>query len=297
MRQVAPPFLAAPPKLVEHGGWLIATSSGGQPLSQAIDHWDYQRELHLACSMRIERSRLLETCELGDQTTLEILVTTESEATRAQEVLTRVEVPPSYTVDLDVTGVHPGSCSGGMLSVHTVLVATDPRPLSTLAASRPGSILWKVRHRTALEGIGAQFPTGAEDFSGTARADSRAGWELQIDLSDPDASAMAAIRLTLNSGMDQVRTLLDESGGTQGDLVRRMLTWDITRQMVHAALRNEEVLALDVDPEATSVGGVLRNLLASIWPNVSPVTVGAWLKNEPHRIETDIQAYSRVVAS
>ena len=53
----------------------------------------------------------------------------------------------------------------------------------------------------------------------------------------------------------------------------RTLHWDVTRQMVQAALECDEVIGLDVDPETTTTAGVLRNLLGRIWPLDSPATL------------------------
>jgi hypothetical protein len=59
--------------------------------------------------------------------------------------------------------------------------------------------------------------------------------------------------------------------------------------MILAALQSDEVAGLDIDPETVSVAGILRNLLASVWPLESVVTLRNWFHNEPNRIEVHLQ--------
>jgi hypothetical protein len=59
--------------------------------------------------------------------------------------------------------------------------------------------------------------------------------------------------------------------------------------MVHVALQSDDVAPLETDPEALSVAGVLRNLLSTVWPLESVVTLRNWLTHEPNRIEVHLQ--------
>ena len=177
---------------------------------------------------------------------------------------------------------HPGDNPGG--------VPSGPEDL--LAPAQPGSILWRAKSSVRLEGIGAQFPTDTSDFTITRPKDINAGWILEVDLSDLDALFMASARLTLNSAVPAVKRMIQGSPDEDVKQLRRVLHWDITRQMVMMALENEDVVHSDFDPEATSVGSVLRNLISTIWPVDSPVTVRNWWRTDPSRVEVRVQSRS-----
>jgi hypothetical protein len=253
-----------------------------------MPHWDYQTILQLAAPVSVDRRAVTEACQLSWDSGLTVLVMARSSHTSAELVAARLDVPLSETFDLAVEFSLEGTQLGGRLTLETMLVSTAPEPLSPLAPQHSGSILWRRTHWTDLEGIGAQFPTDTLDFSQTGR-DARAGWEFRIEVSDPDARFLSAARLTLNSGHAAVTKLLlgEKDEGT--DQLLRTLHWDITRQMTISALRSEEVAVLDVDPDATSVAGVLRNLLGTIWPLESVVTLRHWWDSEPSRIEVHLQ--------
>ena len=95
-------------------------------------------------------------------------------------------------------------------------------------------------------------------------------------MTDPDARFMSAARLTLNSGHPAIERLLNGAKDDGTEQLLRTLNWDVTRQMVQAALESDDVVGLDIDPEATTVAGVLRNLLGRIWPLESPATLRQW---------------------
>jgi hypothetical protein len=75
--------------------------------------------------------------------------------------------------------------------------------------------------------------------------------------------------------------------------MRRILHWDITRQLVLAALRCEEALTAAVDPQSTSVAGVLRNILDRVWPGTDPSQIVDWFNHDPNSIEITIQDHCR----
>lgn len=295
MRVPVVPFLTPPDGSVSHGGWQIFTADGVAPLPSEMLHWDYQTSIDLAAALFVDRSAVTQACALESSSGLTVLVTAHSDHTRSERPVARLEVPQQDRFDLAIRFDLAGDELGGRLTLNTLLVVTEPRPLDDLAPSRPGSIIWRTQHRTHLQGIGAQFPTDAADFSMTRQADPKAGWELKVDLADGDALFMSAARLTLNSGHPTVARMLQ---GQKNDLtvqMRRTLHWDVTRQLVAMALASDEVISAEFDPDATSVTGVLRNLLASIWPKDSPVTVRRWWETNPSRVELRLQGHCELI--
>jgi hypothetical protein len=89
-------------------------------------------------------------------------------------------------------------------------------------------------------------------------------------MSDVDSLFMSAARLTLNAGNPTIKRLLDGANDEETTLLRRTLRWDVVRQMLILALSSDDVLAHDFDGSATSVAGVLRNLVSIVWPSEDP---------------------------
>ena len=296
MKIPVPPFLTPAPGAVSHGGWHLTDTDGESALPSELSHWDYQTVLHLAAPISVDRRLVTQSCELEMDSGLAVLVTAHSDHTRTEMPVLELEVPMQDEFDLALQLELAGDRLGGRLTLNSMLVATDPRPQSDLSPSMPGAILWRAAHRTHLQGIGAQFPTDASDFRVIRRHDPTAGWALEVDTNDLDAKFMAAARLTLNSAHPVIERLLQGHSSEEVAQLRRTLHWDVTRQLVLRALRHDEIVTSDFDPEATSVGGVLRNLLGTIWPTDSPVTVRGWWESDPARIEVRLQSHCGLVS-
>ena len=295
MKVPVAPFLTPPSDAVSHGGWFITSEAGDTPLTAEIAHWDYQTILALAAPVSVDRVRVTDACSLGLDSGLAVLVMARSTHTRTERLVSRLEVPHRDRFDLAVEFEIHGAELGGRLILETQLVVVDPRPLNGLAPWQPGSIIWRAQHHTDLEGIGAQFPTDSADFRLTHQADPKAGWELRVDLSDPDALFMSAVRLTLNSGHPAVARLLQGARDDRTDQLLRTLNWDVTRQLVYLALNSDDVASCDIDPEALSVASVLRNLLAAIWPRESVMTLRTWAVQDASRLEVHLQHHLRLI--
>lgn len=295
MKRPIVPFLTPPETAISHGDWLLSSPEGDVVLPKEVPHWDYQTTLELAAPVSVDRRVVTEECHLDWSTGLAILVMARSNHTNAELLGARFEVPMSDTFDLAVKFQLAGDELGGRLTLETLLVVTDPMPLDRLAPQHPGSIVWRQRRWSDLEGVGTQFPTDTMDFKATGLP-ADAAWQFRLDLSDPNARFMSAARLTLNSGHPAIARLLAGAKDPATEQLLRTLNWDVTRQMVQSALECDDVEGLDVDFEATSVAGVLRNLLARIWPTVSTATLRQWRKSDPARIEVHLQHNSKLVS-
>ena len=283
------PFKTPPTDAVSHGGWHLSSPEGDSPLPPELSHWDYQTTLSLAAAVSVDRSRILHECALGPSTALRIMVTARSTHTRSEHTVADLLVPTQETFDLAVEVELAGNDLGGRLTLETFLVVSNAKPMDDLSPFRPGSILWRSKQRTHLEGNRAQFPTDAADFRTTHPRSPDAAWELRIDLTDEEALFLSAARLTLNAANEAVARLLSGAKDESTSQLRRTLSWDVTRQMVDVAMGSDHILGLDFDPEAITVGGVLRNLLAQIWPQESTLTVRKWWLEDRSRIETHLQ--------
>jgi|688.fasta_scaffold18784_3 hypothetical protein len=293
MRLAVSPFLVPSDQAVEHSGWRLSVAEGDVALPGELPHWDYLTLLELSASVVIHRSTVLADCELDGESELSVLVTARSDHTATERRIALAVVPIQDPFDLWIRCSLPGFDLGGRLSLSTHLVATRPVPLTADAPQRPGSILWSEIHHCHLEGSGSQFPTDTADFSGRAHGQD-AGWELVVDLTDPEARFTAAARLTLNTGNAKVREMVSGTGSESATAMSDILRWDVTRQMVYLAIASDEVLEAEFDPHDTSVVGILRNLLSAVWPLDDPHVIRTWSLNSPDRIERDLQHYCGV---
>ena len=289
MRATVAPYLQPPPGTVNHSGWRLVDSGGDIPLAAEIPHWDYQSMLVLAAAVSIERQAVLEQCQLDSNSGLAVVVTARSDHTRAHGAIAMVVVPPQARYDLALQAELPGHSLGGRLELKTTLVVSSPQPLSPLAPRRPGSIVWWIRQHTHLEGSGSRFPTDAADFRETRPSEARSGWYLHVDTSDPDASFMSAARVTLNTGNGAVSRLLAGDAGPDTQVLLRTLRWDVTRQLVMYALACEDIDDSPADHDSTTVAGVLRSLLAQIWPLDQPSALRQRWRQNPELLELQVQ--------
>lgn len=294
MRIPAAPFLTPSPSSIRHGDWLLRTPDGEVPLPNELPHWDYQTTLELAAPVSVDRRAVTQSCDLQWESGIAVVVMVKSDRTGCESMAARLELPLREIFDLAVELALPGATLGGRMQLETLLVAVDPIPLSALAPQHPGSILWRQVSRTNLEGVGSQFPTDAIDFAATG-LEPHAAWQLRIDLDDPSARFMSSVRLMLNSGNPAIVRLLEGAKDPATQQLMRTLDWDITRQLALSAILSDEVCGLDPDPDASSVAGVLRNLLFRVWPMQSTATLRQWMETDPSRIELALQNAAKVV--
>jgi hypothetical protein len=243
--------------------------AGSVGLPEEIGQWDYQRELTFACSVMVDRVALATECELEIDSELTLVVMASSSGTKIERKIAEVQLPMLSPYEVTLEASLAGVELGGRLVLTTLVVARSPRPTGAFAASLPGSILWREVHATHLEGVGPQFPTDSEPFDVTRPDIAQAGWVLSVDSSDLDALFTSCVRLTLNDSRPIVQQLL-------------------------AALRLDEVVEAGIDPDATTLLGVLRNLLASLWPTTSIASLRLQMEESPERIEAKIQHARRL---
>jgi hypothetical protein len=295
MRATFVPYLESPQDLISHSGWRIIDGAGEQALPAAVPHWDYQTTLCCAAAVSVQRDAILHRCELAADTGLVVAVTARSDHTNAHGLVRWLEVPLQPRYDLAVELELPGHTLGGRLDLVTQVVVAHPRPLSTLAARRPGSILWRTEHRTLLEGSAPRFPTDAADFRQTRPQSVDAGWYLHLDSTDPDASFMSAVRLTVNTASERMRRVLAGDADPEVLLLLRTLRWDVTRQLILRAVEWDDVEDGPPDHESTTVVGVLRSLLAQVWPLDEPSVLRKRFTESPELVELQIQHHARLL--
>lgn len=294
MKVSVAPFRQARDGQVVFEGWQQRTAEGDFPLPSELGYWDYQTELSLSGRISLETQTILEWCGLALETELSCLVTCRSSKTGVELESLALDLDPSAS-STELTITVPGTDLGGRLDIHTMLIAKKPFPSKLNGATEPGSILWRQRQQTLLQGVGSQFPTYAEDFSVRYPSIVDAGWFVHIDTSDLESSFMSSVRLVLNSEKPQIQKLLQGSKDPATQLLERVIDTDVTRQLTLHALTIPEVLEIEPDFEHTSVAHGLRNCLQRIWPDSDPKQLAYDFLKNPWKTEAKIQVSRKLL--
>lgn len=284
MKVKVPPFLIPSADDIIFDGWYQQLGDENVALPEELEHWDYQTRLILSAFIKLNEPQILTECHLGPATRLGVLVVASSESTSTESVLALVDIPQGWNDARALTVEVPGQHFARRLTIDTQIVVTVPEPLDGVAPSKPGSILWSVEQKTYLQGVGAQFPTYAEDFNVTRPKLKHAGWFIHIDTTDPHGRFLSNIKVVLNSGRPEIQKLLSGAKDSSTAQIQKMMDVDVSRRIATAGLSMPEVLDGEADFDDLSVAGGLRTSLTLLWPDI-PV------ENLAHEFENDTGAF------
>jgi hypothetical protein len=148
----------------------------------------------------------------------------------------------------------------------------------------------------ALEGAASRFPVTALDFAAVPRLPDDGAWALEWNVEDLDAPALAGLRLVVNAGDERlVAALRSGSSDPRSAVIRSFVMFDVAKTLVHGALRSEPFLANPESFEEGSVGRMLFELLALCWPNIPLKALAARSREDPGRVEAELQAHLQVM--
>lgn len=289
MKVKVPPFLVPPSESISFDGWYQQLGDDNVALPEELEHWDYQTRLILSAFITLDEAHILSEVHLGPGSRLGVLVTASSEATSTESVLALVDVPTGWNDVRALTVEVPGQHFARRLAVTTQVVVTVAEPMDGLAPSKQGAILWTATQKTYLQGIGAQFPTYAEDFNVTRPKLNHAGWFIHVDATDPHALFLSNIKVVLNSGRPEIQRLLSGAKDASTVQIQRMIDVDVSRRIASVGLSMPEVLDSDTDFDDLSVAGGLRASLALLWPDVPVELLAHEFANDTGAFEARIQ--------
>jgi hypothetical protein len=289
--QGAPTYLVPADDVASASPW---TDQDGRELPETLDHWDPFTELVLSRALTVDLDKLREQCRVGTDSAFAVIASWRSpNRTRLGGAGERVDLGAlDGLVRASVSLIVPGPESGGRLDLTTRLVLRTPGSgPSPISPKRPGAVLWTETERVALEGGSARFPMTAVDFASLARVPDDAAWYVDWDQEDLEAPVLGGLRLLLNSRQPRiisaVRTATDDPAAT---IVRSLILCDVARHLVRSGLDNETFVdAPDIFAEE-SVGRLLSDLIATVWPGMPVVSLRARAIHEPARLDAEIQA-------
>lgn len=291
----APTYLLPPSSAVSPDHWRLAD---GQELPPRLDHWDPNTDTEVSRTVEVDLDLVRSTCALHEDATFSLVPSWWSNRTRIGGRGGVVELGLNQgTVRASVMMSVPGVAVGGRLDLRTMLVLRSPGAgPSAVSPRREGAILWSDETRVSLEGAAARFPVAAVDFAEIRRLPDTAGWALEWDPDDLEAPILASVRLLINVTDEAlIGALRTGSSDTRSALLRSFIGYDVARSLVHAALRSERFVSDPEVFESESVGRMLFELLALCWPGVPVKSLAVRLRDDPARIDAELQAHLDVI--
>ncbi len=290
------PFRRAASSGVRAEPWILADS--GEVLGERVEHWDSDLTLKLDRTVVVDVDTVLSSTGIDTAGSLALAAVWKCDRTRLRGPGMKVSVPVAageapIAISLDV----PGNLAGGSLEIRTVLIrAEDDEAARPTVARRAGTVLWEERISVALEGSAARFPVTVLAFSAVPGLADDSPWALEWSPQDLDQPVLGAMRLLVNSAVPEVVAAVGaEQEGGEG-LIASMIRFDIARSLVHGALSDEGFVAGERQFEADTVGRMIEDLIARYWPGVSPGALARGLVESPHRLESDLQAATGLLA-
>ncbi|WP_216325625.1 hypothetical protein [Deinococcus aestuarii] len=241
---------------------------------------------------------VLRDCTLGDDAALRVVVVWRSAGTGLRGRGDATDL----ILGLHAPHVRVGvSLPGAILALNVRLVTQvvllhpgrDPGPFSPRL---PGSVLWADEHLLTLEGGAPRFPVDVVDFASVMRLPENAAWYLDWQSEDLHAPAMGGLCLLVNASHPSVRHAVDGVG--EPDSAARAIwsaaSFDVHRQLLSAALSDDEFVRAPDTYEEGSVGAFIRRRSRVLFPLDEPSALQALLYESPGEFEVELQARLKV---
>lgn len=287
MRTSAAPFPIAPPDAVWFNvPWQMHTTGGPAPLGDDVPAWDYLASLELSAVLEVDIDAVCASCHLGENSQLRVVVTAASSTTRMRGPVASIAVVAGpMPIDLRFVGHE----LGGRLALETLLVAASVDRTDALSPRAAGSILWRHRKTTWLEGESARFPTEVADLGAAPYFTPGALWYVDVRTDNLDDAALAGVRLVLNEGHAAVARMLAGDASPETNVTLSALKWDVARQLILSALDSDEFVERGGVFEEETLGAMLAGVLTLYWPGESPAALRQLRRTEAARFERELQ--------
>ena len=287
-RPISLGYLTPPEEAFSPSSWVV-TPMGAPPLldPSLVESWQYDTDLSVEKTIRVDLPQLRTSTHLTSADELRGVLIAKSTRTGLQHSSeVKVIRDGENTLSLHLRGAE----CGGALRLRVCVTSGSINSSSRLAPSRAGSLLWSQEHRVFLEGDQSRFPTEVVSFATHPTAPIGAAWSLEVDAGDLAAPAIGCVRLILNSDHAAYGRLASEPGSPQAERTKEFMRFDVARQLVVAALTNDEFGPYEY--EEGTLGWVLRGRLMNYFGeegfDVDPLRA-RW-RASPWEIDAQLQA-------
>jgi len=293
------PFPTAAPERIELTGWYRTDGASPEPLPDALPDWDPAASFRARVTLVVAADDLARDCELNLDSVIRVALLwrsrggTELRGRGGHADLRCDRGLQEVRLDINV----PGELLASSLELSVAATTTSTSsPSGSLAATRPGAILWSQSRTVRLEGSASRFPMEWADFPASAALPDRAAWYLSWnrELTEPLGGA---VRLYLNRAHPLLSRIADGSAWSDTEvLVNDMLFFDVGRALIKGALSDPE-FAHDAERYADdSVGGAVRRLLNLHFPDEAIDSLAGQLQRDPALFDARLQERLRFLA-
>lgn len=274
--------------------WRLVTEDGEIPAPEALPDWDYQMDLHLRRTVRVDLSRARSQSGLPTAAALMLAAVWTATGSNLSGPAQQIRLTDDGTrrVDLDVR--LRGADLGGLLLLDTALVLAERRSdAHPSSPRRAGSVLWSDRDTLRLQGDAPQFPMAVIDFARTSFPDG-AAWHLQISGS-LESATMGSLLLLINERNTVTATAFKNAGkpGPVDRIVLSAVYADAARTMIEHALGTDDFVE-DSDFPDGSLGATLIGLFDQLFPGQSITDIRLRRHQSPALFASDLQAAVKI---
>lgn len=288
------PYRAPTEDVVTPGPWRLVVEDGEVALPEALPDWDYQMDVHVRRTLRVDLDRVRQQTGLPTHAALMLSVVWTATGSNLSGPAKHVRLSEAGTRAVEVEVQLRGADLGGLLLLDTALVLAerinDARPSSP---RRAGSVLWSDRNVLRLQGDAPQFPMAVIDFARTSFPED-AAWHLQIS-GGLESATMGALLLLVNEQNTVTATAFQNAGKPRpvDRIVLSAVYADAARVMVEHALA-QEGFAEDADFPEGSLGATLLSLFDQLFPGQSITDIRLRLRQAPALFSSDLQAAVKI---
>ncbi|MEU8414882.1 hypothetical protein [Amycolatopsis japonica] len=294
MSRRAFPYRTPPEDVVKAEEWTLRIDDGQIDLPESLPDWDYQMQLDLRRTVRIDLDLLQSSTGLPTTASLALVVVWAATGSSLRAPATRVPLTGTGIRSLDLAIDLDGRNLGGLLTLDTILVLADFCSDGTPAAPRrAGSVLWSDRHEVRLQGDAPQFPIAIVDFAKTSFPE-EAAWHVQV-VGNLETATMGALLLLVNE-KNAVAVKAFQNAAAPRPIDRVILSAvyaDVARTMIEHALLSPD-FDHEVDFDDESLGATLQNLINRLFPNVTIDHLRRRREQSPGLFSSEVQAAVKI---
>ncbi|MEU5849640.1 hypothetical protein [Saccharopolyspora shandongensis] len=294
MTRRALPYRSPSEDVVDCAPWKLVFEDSEFDLPGFLPDWDYQMNLRLRRSVRIDVDRARAESGLPPNAALTLAAVWTATGSNLRAPGKQIVIDAPGPADIQLEFDLPGAELGGTLILDTSLVLAKAIPDARPAAPRrAGSVLWNDRHSMRLQGDYAQFPVAVIDFVNTSFPD-EAAWHLQVPESLQQAT-MGKLLLLINKQNVATATAFESAGNPSmvDKAVLSAVKSDVTRTMIEHALCDDEFCDDASFPDDTW-GATLTDLFYKVFPERSINDVRLHFQHSPSVFASDVQAALRI---
>lgn len=290
MSRGLPPFLQAD-KGFELGEWTVDyLAQRDQPLT-FIPEWDCSVPIEVRTSVEIcDFDSLLGSANLDTRDRIALVIEAQSTTVTRSHVSEPVEIVGNGRFAASVR-IDPAHHIGGEARFRRQLVLLERKSDGSLAARRPGSIIWEDKEPASLvlEADYPRFPTEQVDFA-RIHLPPQGLCVFRVDDDDLNANFAGVARLILNAAHPLVQTATSGEGGDRSEIALGLIQYEAASALIRTALENEDLQAGSTQFDDGTVGRTLLAVLGNAFPGRSVNDVRDLRAANPERFTAALQA-------